>query len=274
MILLLTFLLITLAIDLICYFLTPLSPFVCGIKYLWFPFANYLVTFAILIATFLLFAWFISLFYKNDSERKKTNRFGMWFTKNALQAILILLGGRVKITGKEKLPKKETFVVIANHLSAYDILAFSYLPGRLIFISKPENFAIPIGGGWMRLAGYVSLERDNPISGLRAILRGAKICEEGRANVIIFPEGTRSKDHHLQEFKAGSFKLATSSHKKMAVIAIRNTENVKKNIGKHFSKIKLDVLKVYSEEEIASYKTTALSEEAHELIRNFLSRKL
>lgn len=273
MLFLFSILILSLISALLCYFLTPLSPFATGIAYLWFPFVIYVGAFIAITGSLALFAWLFSLVAKKRDRKGKTNRFGMWFCKELLEFAFFFLGGRVKVTGKGLLPKNETFIVVSNHLSAYDVLAISCLLKNAIFVSKPENFALPIAGGWMNFAGYVSLERDNPIDGLRAILKAAKICEEGKANVVIFPEGTRSKDHHLQEFKPGSFKLATASHKPLVIIAIRGSQNVKKNFPKRFTRVHLDVLKVYRPEEIAGRKTTEICDEAHALIGGFLQSK-
>ena len=97
---------------------------------------------------------------------------------------------------------------MCNHQSALDIYALLFsLPLSFKWIAKRQLFMIPFIGWAMKRAGYISLDRENPREALKAMGDAARKIREG-LNIIIFPEGTRSKDGVLLPFKKGGFSLA------------------------------------------------------------------
>jgi 1-acyl-sn-glycerol-3-phosphate acyltransferase len=97
---------------------------------------------------------------------------------------------------------------MCNHQSALDIFSLlNSLPVQFKWIAKRELFYIPFLGWAMKRAGYISLDRKHPREAIKAMDDAAKKIREG-TNIIIFPEGTRSKDGHLLPFKKGGFSLA------------------------------------------------------------------
>jgi 1-acyl-sn-glycerol-3-phosphate acyltransferase len=115
------------------------------------------------------------------------------------------------------------YIFMCNHQSALDIYAlFVSLPVPFKWVAKRELFFIPFIGWAMKMAGYISLDRGNPREALKAIeSAAAKI--RGGMNIIIFPEGTRSKDGVLLPFKAGGFSLALRSKVPIVPVGISGT---------------------------------------------------
>lgn len=115
------------------------------------------------------------------------------------------------VKGLENIPKDRTILFVSNHQSNFDIpILLSCLPGRKGFIAKIELSKIPGLSSWMKHIHCLFMDRSDMKQSMNIILEGIKILKSGY-NMVIFPEGTRSKGDTMGEFKAGSFKLATKS---------------------------------------------------------------
>ncbi len=112
----------------------------------------------------------------------------------------------VRITGREHLPEGPC-VLVANHLSLLDILVLFRLFTPFVWVSKAENFRVPFIGWNMHLNGYIPLRRGDRESVLVMLDRCERALRRGTP-VMMFPEGTRSRDGILRPFKAGAFDLA------------------------------------------------------------------
>lgn len=129
------------------------------------------------------------------------------------------IGIELEVSGLENIPK-ETCVFIGNHSSILDIPILLYTVDRnLGFIAKKEMMKIPVIGYWLEKTKSVPLDRDNPRSAIKSINDGINNINEG-CSMVIFPEGTRSKDGKVGEFKKGSLKLATKSKVPIVPVSI------------------------------------------------------
>ncbi|MBN2345688.1 MAG: 1-acyl-sn-glycerol-3-phosphate acyltransferase [Candidatus Aminicenantes bacterium] len=132
-------------------------------------------------------------------------------TRAWARTMVALAGARVEVSGMENLPEAGGLLFVANHQGAFDIpLLIGFIPGLKGFVSKKENFRLPIVGSWMRRLGCIVIDRRDLRQSAGAIARGIRNLQAGRS-LVIFPEGTRSKAGRLKSFKEGSFKLATRS---------------------------------------------------------------
>jgi 1-acyl-sn-glycerol-3-phosphate acyltransferase len=102
---------------------------------------------------------------------------------------------------------RRPYVVVANHQSFVDILLISHLPWEMKWLSKKTFFRFPLIGWMMKMSKDISLVRGQRDSAIAAMAECRDRLEK-RVSVMIFPEGTRSKDGKLQEFKDGAFRLA------------------------------------------------------------------
>jgi 1-acyl-sn-glycerol-3-phosphate acyltransferase len=99
------------------------------------------------------------------------------------------------------------FVVVANHQSLLDIVLLSRMPREMKWVGKEELFKIPWIGWMLRLTGDIAVRRGDSESGGEAVAKARAYLQRGM-NVMIFPEGTRSRDARLLPFKKGAFRLA------------------------------------------------------------------
>lgn len=124
--------------------------------------------------------------------------------------IMFFFGGNVHFVNKENIPSAPgKYCIIGNHTSMFDVVAL-VLPLRMrcSFVGKIEVKKLPIINSWFRALDAVYIDRKNPRQSLKAIIDGSRMIERG-VPMSIFPEGTRSKDGRIHEFKAGSFKMAS-----------------------------------------------------------------
>ncbi len=140
----------------------------------------------------------------------------------------ILWVSRVKITvrGTEKLDPGRSYIYMPNHQSNADIpLLLGRLPVQFRWLAKAELFKIPLFGRAMRGVGYISIDRSNRKSAFESLARAARTIRSG-TSVLIFPEGTRSRDGCILPFKKGGFVLAVDSGVPIVPVVIRGTREI------------------------------------------------
>ncbi|MBI4549813.1 MAG: 1-acyl-sn-glycerol-3-phosphate acyltransferase [Candidatus Omnitrophica bacterium] len=130
---------------------------------------------------------------------------------------------KLNITGKEKIRRDAPYLLIANHSSMTDILCVYHLGMQFKWIAKAELFRVPFFGWNMSLIGYIRLERGKHAS-IRETYDLAKQWLRRGMSVLIFPEGTRSRDGRLGEFKNGAFKMAVELGIPILPVVISGTQ--------------------------------------------------
>ncbi len=132
----------------------------------------------------------------------------------------------IKVIGKENIPKEDGLVFISNHQGYADIIVmFIALEGKQIgFIAKDTLEKVPFIGKWVLIIRGLFIKRGNAKEALKSISEGSKLVNKGY-NLVIFPEGTRSKGPDMAHFKAGSFKLATKAKAPIVPITINGSYN-------------------------------------------------
>lgn len=113
----------------------------------------------------------------------------------------------VRITGREHIIRNRACIMVSNHQSMLDILLLYGLFTHFKFLSKAENFRIPIIGWLMRLNRYPEIIRGDPASRQALFTRVRELLAEG-SPVLIFPEGTRHPDGVMGPFREGAFRMA------------------------------------------------------------------
>jgi 1-acyl-sn-glycerol-3-phosphate acyltransferase len=139
------------------------------------------------------------------------------------KCILSVANIKVTVKGISNLTPRRSCIYMPNHMSNLDIPVLqAYLPVQFRWLAKAELFKIPVFGQAMQRAGYISIDRSDKKSAIQSLHRAANIIRDG-VSVIVFPEGTRSRNHRIQPFKKGGFVLAIDSGIPIIPITIRGT---------------------------------------------------
>ncbi len=129
----------------------------------------------------------------------------------------------VHVEGAENISKEESYIFAANHQSGYDIfLIYGWLDSRFKWIMKKELRKIPLVGAACEAAGHIFIDRTSPMSAKNSIDDASRKLVNG-SSVVIFPEGTRSKDGKLGKFKRGAFFLASEIKLPIVPLTIKGT---------------------------------------------------
>lgn len=192
------------------------------------------------VATVVLFFPVLAAFlvlYGFDRDRKDIHPFVSLWAKTILMVCPLM---RIHFEGQDHLTASGPYVLVANHQSNADILALLHLRHPFKFIAKRELFWIPFFGWSISLAGYIPLIRGDQKSGREAIQKARGYLKRG-VSVLFFPEGTRSHDGEIQDFKVGAFKLAAETDRPVVPIAIHGTRELLPK-GRHLLGRRVEVL--------------------------------
>jgi len=134
-----------------------------------------------------------------------------WVDKIAVmwaKACLWPSGVTLDIRGAENANPETSYVVVSNHQSTFDIMAhFIALPVPIRFLAKKELFSAPLLGWALKAMSMVPVDRSVRNS-YRSVEEGAlRVAELGKS-IIVYPEGTRTRDGNLLHFKRGAFAIA------------------------------------------------------------------
>jgi len=130
---------------------------------------------------------------------------------------------RLILQGVEKLPKDQSYILVSNHASILDIPAIiSAAPFPVRFLAKKSLIWFPVFGWYLYFSGHILLDRESPQSALKSLKKASVLLKKG-ISIIVFPEGTRTPDGAVKEFKRGAFLLAQHSKFPIVPVAINGT---------------------------------------------------
>jgi 1-acyl-sn-glycerol-3-phosphate acyltransferase len=178
--------------------------------------------FELYFISFLMFPFGILLFivtFPFDRKMALQHKFSCLWSWVTLKANFMW---RTKVTGRELIDRKETYIIVSNHQSGADIMVMFLLWIHYKWVAKRSLFYVPFIGWNMFLNRYISVDRASKSSMRRMMIEARKTLKSG-SSVMIFPEGTRSKDGKLQAFKTGAFHLALENGRPILPIVITGT---------------------------------------------------
>ncbi len=142
------------------------------------------------------------------------------------RAILAAAGVKLTVNVHTRLDPKTPYVFMSNHASASDIFSlFVAVPFPVRMIAKKQLGRIPFFGWAMHAGRFIFIDRQNPIAARRSIEEAARRIKRGHS-VLLFPEGTRTRDGALGPFKKGGFHLAIASGATIVPVGIRGSRAV------------------------------------------------
>lgn len=177
-----------------------------------------------------------------------------------------------KLRGLNKIPKREKFVLVSNHRSAFDSLLMSMSLGKydLAFITKMSNLKIPLGKRLIMNMGYVPINRDDKLNSLEGMKIASEEVKSGYTNMGIFPEGTRQVEKLLGDFHEGVFNVALHAHAPIVVATSWGTDRIKKHFPFRFTKVRQDIICTIPYEEIADKPAKEVSDMVRDIMEEHL----
>lgn len=138
--------------------------------------------------------------------------------------LLKVLGIKIRVLVKSFPEKGKNYVFMSNHQSQLDIPVLESLlkDYNIRFLAKKSLFDIPFFGWGIKALGYVPVEREDPKEGLKSLLACVERLKEG-VSLVVFPEGTRSRDGELLSFKAAGFLIPIKAGVPVCPVAIWGT---------------------------------------------------
>ncbi len=233
---------------------------------IWKPILLFVGCFIGLIILHLLFVCAIAIFVDIKKPNEKPHMFFRWCVDKTMELLLFVLGVKVKVNGVEKIPTDRRFLMVSNHLSGFDPISaiVAFVKYNLIFVSKPEIFKIPVVAQFIHKSGFLAIDRDNARNAMKTIHKCTDYVKDDVASVCIYPEGTRSRNGDLLEFKDGVFYVCKKAQCPLVVITVKYDGKPLKTLK---STVFVDVVNVIEPKEFADKSTHELSEDVR-LIMN------
>lgn len=164
---------------------------------------QYLIGFPLIVLSTLVTAVFtiICFPWKNGKAPRAVQVF---WSRSVIRLLLL----PIKVTGRENVDPKQSYVFVANHQSFLDVFAvYGWLPNNFKWLMKKEIRRVPFVGTACAVAGHIFVDRSNPRAALQSMEKVKKELVDG-ISTVIFPEGTRTKTGEIGRFKQGAFKIA------------------------------------------------------------------
>jgi len=180
---------------------------------------------------------------------------------------------RLEIKGKENFPSEPGNLIVVNHQGSMDaFVLFSAIETPFSAVGKVEGAKIPFLGKWYKTMEMVLFDRDSAKDSLRMVKEAAKQLTEGR-NVLIFPEGTRSKSATLGDFKAGALKPAFIAKKPIVPIALIDSYKVLDEPGGSRFVVGVVIGKPILYQEYEGKSTQEVTDQVKQIIQTMMDKK-
>lgn len=165
---------------------------------------------------------------------------------------------------------KGSNLIVSNHLSIFDIVALLAISEKPItFIGKKETSTMPFVGKCLKSIHGFFLDREDPKQAVHLFMEIGKYMRENQATVVVYPEGTRLRDHYADvgEFHAGTFKLVEWGEANLMPLAGFGTwRPLSKSEHESSFPVELKFLPPLSYEECKGVPTTSLADNTHDAI--------
>ena len=182
----------------------------------------WLIFFPLVILLTLLFSLLTVIFATLVSPNWASRVFAVTWAK----ILAFLTPVRVTVEGGENAHREQSYVVVSNHQSQYDILLiYGWLELDLKWVMKKELRKIPGIGIGCEKAGHIFVDRSKPKQASIAIREALARMGTG-VGILFFPEGTRSMDGHLLPFKRGAFRLSAEQELPILPVTLVGTRDV------------------------------------------------
>jgi 1-acyl-sn-glycerol-3-phosphate acyltransferase len=143
------------------------------------------------------------------------------------RSLLAIARVRPKIEGLEKIDAKSAYVFVSNHLSYMDTpVVLGNIPVQFRFMAKAGLFQIPFLGTHLIQAGHIPVPLEDPRAAVKTMTLAAQMIRDRGISVLVFPEGGRSPDGILHEFKEGAAYIAIKAGVPVVPISLIGTREI------------------------------------------------
>jgi len=215
------------------------------------------------------FLWLICALVDLDRPQEHDSKFYRSAMYVYIEALITLVGVRLHTKGLEKTPKEGRFLLVCNHLFLADpgILLHCFKKSQLAFITKQENWHMPIINKFMHKILCQGVDRDNDRQSLKAILKCIQLIRDDEVSIGVFPEGYTSKDGRLHPFRSGVFKIAQKANVPIVVCTIQNTRPIFQNLRKlKKTDVELHLVDVIPPEDLKGKTTVDIANRVYEMM--------
>ncbi len=141
--------------------------------------------------------------------------------------LLAVSGVKVQVEGLEHLDPNGSYIFIANHLSYMDTpVILAHIPVQFRFLAKRGLFKIPLIGTHLNRAGHIPVPREDPRAAVKTMQTAAEVIQNKKISLLIFPEGGRSRDGQLRQFKEGGAYIAIRAGVPLIPLVLIGTREV------------------------------------------------
>ena len=200
-----------------------------------------------------------------DPHGKRVYRINQFWTW-----LVLRIGGiSVTVSGLENIEAGHQYIFMVNHRSNIDIpvLVQSLVRFQLRWIAKKELLRVPLFGWALWATKHVTVDRSDPSDAVKSLGRAKERIAAG-ISIVVFPEGTRSRDGRLLRFKKGGFLLATQTRTEIVPVTIWGSDKI---LPAGEWRLRPGAVEVYVDKPIATDgyragKLRALTEQVREII--------
>jgi len=205
-----------------------------------------------------------SIFVSKTKEHPYINNFYYYQLLAVISFTLTFFNYRIKKHNFEKIPSEPCLFVI-NHTSGFDplIVLQALKSKRTVFVSKEEVFKTPFVGNFMRGSGTISLDRDDLRDAVKVLHQCKDYLTRQKVNIVIAPEGTRSKDNQIHEFHPGSFKAAKESNCPIVLLNIASSTQFNGHLIFKKKMVDISVIEILNNDDYKNMNTSEISTLAH-----------
>jgi 1-acyl-sn-glycerol-3-phosphate acyltransferase len=184
--------------------------------------------------------------------------------------VLLAVGAvKVEVEGLEHIDPNASYVFVSNHASYMDTpVVLASIPVQFRFLAKRGLFEIPLLGTHLSQAGHIPVPREDPRASVKTMQLAAETIQRRGISMLVFPEGGRSVDGVIHEFKEGAAYIAIRAGVAVVPLALIGSHDI---LPMHSAvvrpgRVKLCILPPIPTAGLALKDRTQLTEQLHELI--------
>ncbi len=179
-------------------------------------------------------------------------------------------GSRIKLQGLENIDPKQQYLIVSNHQSLFDIpILYAAIPLNFRLFAKKELGKMPLFNWILAIHEHVLVDRNNKRDAVKALNDAAEIAK--KYSFAIFPEGTRSRDGLVSQFKVSGLSIAQNAELPILPVAIKDSINIiQKGMRLNPTEISVAILKPISVDEVKMLDRKQLAKKLEDEIRKFV----